>query len=202
MSDMARPREFEIDDALSDAMNVFWEQGYDAASLPALLRGMGLTRGSFYKAFIDKKSLFIKSLNRYEIEAVGPAVDLLTTGPLDGQARIDRLFATVVDAVRNGDRRGCLLCSAAAGQAAVDTEIADLVHLQLGKMQAAFEVALSQSAAHAEAGPKERAETAWLLLSQYVGLRVLARANASVEALTNITQAIHRLVSLPRNPAG
>ena len=47
---MARPREFEIDDALQDAMAVFWRKGYDGASLPDLLDGMGIARGSLYKA--------------------------------------------------------------------------------------------------------------------------------------------------------
>ena len=42
---MARPREFEIEDALQDAMNVFWEKGYDGASMPDLLTGMGIARG-------------------------------------------------------------------------------------------------------------------------------------------------------------
>jgi TetR/AcrR family transcriptional repressor of nem operon len=165
---MARPREFDIEKALDDAMNVFWQHGYDAASLPTLLQGMGLTRGSLYKAYSDKKSLFIRVLNRYEIEAVKPAVDLLINPAVDGLERIKRLFFCVVDAVRNGDHRGCLLCSAAAGPAAVDAEISDIVHLQLAKMQGAFEVAISQSAVHAKASDKDKRELAGLLLSQYV----------------------------------
>ena len=45
---------------------VFWQKGYEDASLPDLLEGMGLTRGSLYKAFKDKKSLFLKVLERYD----------------------------------------------------------------------------------------------------------------------------------------
>ena len=59
---MARPREFDTTTALNGAMNEFWTKGYDGASLPDLLEGMGITRGSLYKAFTDKKTLFLPTL--------------------------------------------------------------------------------------------------------------------------------------------
>ena len=48
---MARPRAFDEDVALDGAMHIFWRQGYGATNLPDLLNAMGLTRGSFYKAY-------------------------------------------------------------------------------------------------------------------------------------------------------
>ncbi|MDA8587212.1 TetR/AcrR family transcriptional regulator [Rhodobacteraceae bacterium] len=191
---MARPREFDTDDALMDAMNVFWEHGYDAASLPELLTGMGLTRGSLYKAFTDKKNLFLEVLNRYEIEAVDTAVALLTTEPADGAERIEALFQSVVEAVQYGDQRGCLLCSAAAGPAAVDQDISGIVQLQLNKMSEAFYVALTQSVAHANASEQDREDIAAMLLSQYVGLRTMVRSNTSDEAIRKSVDAIVKVV--------
>lgn len=191
---MARPREFDTDSALADAMNVFWEHGYDAASLRQLLTGMGLTRGSLYKAFIDKKSLFLRVLNRYEVEAVQPAVALLTTGPVDGIERINTLFASVIETAQGGDRRGCLLCSAAAGPAAVDEDIAEIVHGQLGNMRQAFDDALAQSQAWATVGHEERSEAAYLLMSQYVGVRVLVRSNAPIWKVQRCVSALLRFI--------
>lgn len=191
---MARPREFDTDSALADAMNVFWEHGYDAASLRQLLTGMGLTRGSLYKAFIDKKSLFLRVLNRYEVEAVQPAVALLTTSPVDGIERINTLFASVIETAQGGDRRGCLLCSAAAGPAAVDEDIAEIVHGQLGNMRQAFDDALAQSQAWATVGHEERSEAAYLLMSQYVGVRVLVRSNAPIWKVQRCVSALLRFI--------
>ncbi|MEP5953602.1 MAG: TetR/AcrR family transcriptional regulator [Lentilitoribacter sp.] len=192
---MARPREFDVDIALKDAMNVFWQHGYDAASLPELLKGMGLTRGSLYKAFVDKKSLFIIVLNRYEIEAVDLAVMLLTTGREDGVARINMLFSGVMKAVQDGDQRGCLLCSAAAGPSAVDSDIAEVVQMLMGKMSQAFHVALTQSTAHSERSDQDRCDMATLLLSQYVGLRVMIRSNAPIETIEESVNALRKIVS-------
>jgi len=191
---MARPREFDTQVAITKAMNVFWQHGYDAASLPELLKGMELTRGSLYKAFVDKKTLFLKVLNRYEALAVDPAVALLTTGPADGSTRINTLFTGVLEAVENGDQRGCLLCSAAAGPSAVDPDISEVVQLQLRKMGDAFHVALNQSAAQASAPAQDLRDLAGLLLSQYIGLRIMARSNAPFETMRHSTSAIAKAI--------
>ena len=161
---MARPREFDIDTALNGAMDVFWEYGYEGASLPMLLEGMALTRGSLYKAFSGKKSLFMNILDRYEKEAVVPAVALLNNPDIEnGIDRIDQLFKHVVEVVRNGDHRGCLLCSALVGPASEDEEIARTVHQLLGEMQRGFDSALKQSEHPAKTNKKSRRELADLL---------------------------------------
>ena len=62
---MARPREFDGDEVLEKALHVFWEKGFDGASLSDLLAAMGLTRSSLYKAFGSKEQLFRCALARY-----------------------------------------------------------------------------------------------------------------------------------------
>jgi len=62
---MARPREFDMQEALNAAMSAFWERGYEGTSMEDLLDAMGLTKGSLYKAFGDKHNLFLLSLQDY-----------------------------------------------------------------------------------------------------------------------------------------
>ncbi|AJY75622.1 TetR/AcrR family transcriptional regulator [Paenibacillus beijingensis] len=62
---MVRPREFDEDKALKEAMNLFWEKGYEATSLSDLTSRMGIQRPSIYSAFGDKKALFEASLRKY-----------------------------------------------------------------------------------------------------------------------------------------
>lgn len=62
---MARLREFDMDEVLDAAMQAFWQRGYEATSLSDLMAVTGLQKGSLYKAFKDKHTLFLQALGRY-----------------------------------------------------------------------------------------------------------------------------------------
>jgi AcrR family transcriptional regulator len=63
-----RPREFCVDQALAEALHVFWAKGYDGASMTDLTEAMGITKPSLYAAFGNKEALFHKALDLYEQE--------------------------------------------------------------------------------------------------------------------------------------
>ena len=67
---MGRPRGFREDKALDAAMRVFWEKGYEGASLEDLTAAMGINRSSLYSSFGDKEQLFKRAIANY---ADGPA---------------------------------------------------------------------------------------------------------------------------------
>ena len=193
---MARPRSFETDAAVEKAMQVFWTHGYEGASLPDLLEGMGLTRGSLYKAFTDKKSLFLRVLTFYEDRAVQSGIDLLIDPAIpDGADRIRALFINAYRAVENGDQRGCLLCSAAAGPSMYDDDIAAAVAKGLNALRDAMAVALHASAKHAQMPDAARLDLADMLIAQYVGLRTMARARMPAETLRNAVRSLAAMLA-------
>jgi AcrR family transcriptional regulator len=65
-----RPRRFCEETALEAAMRLFWERGYEGASLSDLTEAMAMNRASLYATFGDKEALFLRALARYE---EGPA---------------------------------------------------------------------------------------------------------------------------------
>ena len=60
-----RPREFDADEALQAALDVFWRHGFEGASLAQLTTAMGISRPSLYAAFGNKEALFRTALDRY-----------------------------------------------------------------------------------------------------------------------------------------
>jgi len=62
---LGRPRGFDVETALEKAMLVFWQQGYEGASLTDLTTAMGISRKSLYAAFGPKERLFRQVLQRY-----------------------------------------------------------------------------------------------------------------------------------------
>jgi AcrR family transcriptional regulator len=67
---LGRPRAFSEEAALDAAMRVFWEKGYEGASLTDLTEAMGINRPSLYATFGDKEALFLRAIEQY---ANGPA---------------------------------------------------------------------------------------------------------------------------------
>ncbi len=188
---MARPREFEIDKALDGATEVFWRHGYDGAALPDLLAGMGISRGSFYKAFADKRSVYLACLDRYEQTNLAGALDLLT-GKRDGRGRdrIATLFGSVVRSARI-DRRGCFLTNAAIDRAPFDPDVEERVLAMMGQLAGGFAVAIADDAAAID---DDRAlRLGEMLATYYVGLQVTARAGARRDSLQ---RSIDRILAL------
>lgn len=186
---MARPREFDTEDALARALDVYWERGYSDATMPELLDGMGLSRGSLYKAFKDKKSLYLLVLTIYDEQTVSDAIVLLTEPQLDGRDRILALFDSIASTVEAGDRRGCLLCSAVAGPASYDADIATLAARSLARLRRAFQAALEASEIDSDAEP-----LAQFLVTQYIGLRILSRTNISASSIRQNVQALRNIL--------
>ena len=125
---IGRPRGFDADEALERAMMVFWEQGYEGASLTDLTRAMGITRKSMYAAFGNKEELFRKALERY---TDGPAA--YAARALEKPSAREVATAFLAGAVNTTTRpdcpAGCLgvqgsLAAGDSGRAAQDALIA------------------------------------------------------------------------------
>src|SRR6201991_354815 len=62
---MGRPREFDADTALDQAMEVFWRHGYEGATIAQLTEAMGINPPSLYACFGNKEGLLKAALDRY-----------------------------------------------------------------------------------------------------------------------------------------
>ncbi|MBU3078524.1 TetR/AcrR family transcriptional regulator [Sphingomonas quercus] len=102
-----RPREFDIDEALTAALRVFWRHGYEGASLTELTGAMGITKPSLYAAFGNKEALFRKALDLYEREKLSYMKTALDAPTSRGVA--ERLLrGALAMQTSSCDPKGCL----------------------------------------------------------------------------------------------
>jgi TetR/AcrR family transcriptional repressor of nem operon len=118
---MARPKAFDPEEALTRAMDVFWTQGFEAASIAELTAAMGINKFSLYATFGDKRSLFLKALQHYRKTAVAEQFACLAPGcGLNGMHAFFNQFLTAPAAFRV---RGCLMVTSLVELAGRDREI-------------------------------------------------------------------------------
>ena len=116
-----RPLSFDRDTVLDKAMHVFWEHGYEAASISDLTAAMGITPPSLYTAFGDKAHLFMEAIERYGKGPGGFGQRALDEEPTARRA-VHRLLNEAADELtRDCHPLGCMMvmaatnCSVAAG---------------------------------------------------------------------------------------
>ena len=132
-----RPRAFEKCTALDDAMEVFWRQGYEGASIADLTAAMGISAPSLYAAFGNKEGLFRAVLERYDEEQAGIRQRMMDA-PTAREAVEMFLTCVAENATKPGEPPGCLLLQ---GGLAVSEESADIPQ-EMARCRASSEMVL------------------------------------------------------------
>ena len=199
---MARTKCFDRDAVLDRAMELFWEQGFEATSVQELVEATGINRGSMYDTFGDKRALFIQALTRYADKSATRRLEILNGAdkPLDG---IRAFFDSVIAAstAEETKRLGCLMTNSAIEMSVRDSEIGDLLRDRLTHVETAFHKILKRARKGGDI-PKTRnvRALARFLTGTIQGVRVLARAGSEPEALRQIVDVA--MTSLQRDTQG
>jgi TetR/AcrR family transcriptional repressor of nem operon len=187
---MARPREFDADEALECATRVFWSKGFEQTSLDDLCAATGLGRSSLYAAFGNKRGLYRRALARYEEGSAARIADALAGKPIrEGLAAF--LGTLIDDIVAGPGRRGCFIGNCAAELARLDRTAAARVRKSLERIEAVFREALAQAKARGELPSRANVHAlARFLTSGIQGLRLFGKANAERAALEDIASTM------------
>jgi AcrR family transcriptional regulator len=181
-----RMRQFDVDQALDRALEVFWTRGYEGATLPELTRAMGINRPSLYAAFGNKEQLFRKALERYQ---TGP-MSFLSEALRKPTARavVEAIFSGFVRMQRDRDKaRGCLIVSAALAAG----EEAETVRRELAQLRQAIVKTLRERFNRAVQDGDLPAKTDCATLARYTatvlgGLAVQAASGATEKELRRV----------------
>lgn len=171
-----RPREFDVNQALDGAIPVFAAKGFNGVSVPDLARAMGVSAGSLYKAFPDKKAIFVAALERYiavrrqELEARLKNVET-------ARQAISEILHVYADlSFGPGGRIGCLVVASNVELSSTHQDIAERIARQLSTYERRFADLIGQG--HRDAsipGHVDPQTTATLLLCITQGMRVIGK---------------------------
>ncbi|NEZ62179.1 TetR/AcrR family transcriptional regulator [Leptolyngbyaceae cyanobacterium CCMR0082] len=192
---MARLREFDTDAVLDAAMQTFWLRGYEATSLVDLMAATGLQKGSIYKAFKDKHSLFMLALRRYLDQSNDLSRQYLAD-PISPRAGVSGWLQVIVS-LRGNDqtRRGCFMLNSLVELAPHDEAVKTLLdehlcHVQLMLTRA---IAKGQSLGEFRADiPAE--ELSLLVLNLLQGLVNRSKCAVAVDALQQQVETLLKLL--------
>ena len=186
---MARHKEFDRDEALHKAMEVFWSRGYEAASIQELVNHMGINRQSLYDTFGDKHALYLQALDRYrEVEGRKLFESLERPGSVKKSLR--QLFEGVVEgALCQGQRRGCFMGNAMSELAGRCKDTAARTCSNMAAAEGAFYRALLRGKKEGELkGVRDPRAVARFLYSSLQGLVLMAKATQDRKTLEDVVK--------------
>ena len=193
---MARPREFDVDEALDRATALFWARGYEATSVQDLVDALGVNRASLYATFGDKAQLFTAVLERYGRQVNGIITDALAP-PASGAEAIRAWFRALIEmATQPGGPRGCLFIGTVSSCATAPEPLREKVIAAVRASTDRLQQALERDPRIAR---REHVRTlARFFAAQGHGLAVLARAGVRRQELEAAADVALRVLERPQ----
>ncbi len=190
---MARPREFDTEEALDRGMNLLWTRGYELTSLDDLLDTMRLSKSSFYDTFGSKHDFLISALARYIDTVLGGLAEDLHKG--SARDAISQSFERMLPD-RGARARGCFVQNCAIEVAQQDPDARAKVAEGLKRLEEGYYHAVLRGQQQGEIDPtRDPHILAQFLVSSLNGLQVLARAEVARTTLQQIAAFTMSLIS-------
>lgn len=191
-----RPVEYDREQALQRASDVFWSVGFAATSLDALSEATQMTRPSLAGAFGNKEELYLEALRRYRDSGVD-AMRSILSGQRSLREELANVLRSATDVymASSDAARGCLLIGTASVEAVHRPSVRNLLKESLGAFNAVLEERIRQAIADAELHPDADAAGLAAVASAIMhSLAVRARAGETRHALDQLSGAAVDLI--------
>jgi len=189
-----RPKTFDETEALTAAMNYFWEHGYDNTSLDNLLLTMNIKKSSFYATFKSKEEIFSRALVAYREqnlaflqtlkEEIGPKQTLLAL-----------LFHTLDELKILGKVKGCLLINSGKECYLKYPELSNQVSIEFNTFNTLFAKLVKEAQDLGEISKKREAH---IIAGRYMnalnGLIVTIQAGAKQELIDDLVDNLKEIL--------
>lgn len=176
-------RQFDRQEVLARAMEVFWEKGFEGAGLSELLDQMQIGRQSLYNTFGSKEALFLEAL-RYYLQSHQDRMVNLLRGEGSPRERLEAFVESWQRGIADPDCRGCLLINTCTDLGTLCPEVEQISAEALASLQEIVAEVFSEAI---RAGQLSRdhdpARLARILTAAACGLSATSRSTRSQQVL-------------------
>jgi len=176
---MARTKDFDENEVLSKAIQIFWYKGYNGTSMQDLVDGLGISRSSLYDTYTDKHTLFVKALESYQNTGACKIQEIISNSG-SAKATIKELLEFVINELLcDEQQKGCFMVNAEVEVAPHDAEVNNLVCKNDQQMEDAFYLVIGKGQDSGEIKKNQDARA----LSRFIfntvkGIRVTAKSTS------------------------
>ena len=195
---MARPVEFDEDKVLTNAMEQFWKEGYEASSVRKLLDCTGINRGTLYNSFGDKDTFFRTCIEHYNMIVQKQIESSLKDQNLSCWNAIEAYFEETISNVSQKQRAmGCMLVNSLCESVNQNRVLRKLVRDSLTLIRKEFLVRLSEAKANKKLKKGLGIDfAADVLMNTLYGIRVNSRSGRETRQLKMLVK--HSIDSLKK----
>lgn len=183
---MSRGRNFDHQEILKKALELFWAKGYSETSMQDLVEHLGLGRGSLYNAFGSKKELFIEVLEYYDVFRKQILINTLEYSTIRETMR--RFFYSLVDRIIYDDeKKGCLFVNTSTQKTIEEDGISEIIKKGEEELLKILTDVLNLAIENEHCNFKQDVRATALFFSNTMkGLRVFSKLEYSKEDLLSI----------------
>lgn len=184
---MARTKDFDENEVLAKAIQVFWLKGYNGTSMQDLVDNLGISRSSLYDTYTDKHTLFLKALEAYQNAGAAKIKDIIdNTGP--AKDTIQKLLEFVTNELINDkEQKGCFIVNAEVEVATHDAAVNKLVCNNDRQMEETFYQVVQKGKDSGEIkNPEDARALARFIFNAVKGMRVTARSTTDKHVFDDI----------------
>jgi TetR/AcrR family transcriptional repressor of nem operon len=185
---MARPKEFDRDTALQEAVNVFCNHGYEGTSTDDLLQAMRISRQSLYDTFGDKRQLYLEALQQYVANSIAEQIRALNSGT-SVLAGLEAALLAFASKSGTAEAPGCMGIGATCEFGVSDREVAALIGTADKALQSSLERRIREGQANGEISTEVSPQAgAQFIKATFVGIKVAGRGGAPAATLREVAQ--------------
>jgi TetR/AcrR family transcriptional repressor of nem operon len=174
---MARTKDFDENEVLTKAVNLFWLKGYSATSMQDLVDSLGISRSSLYDTYGDKHTLYIKALESYQSTNSGKFGDIINSSS-SAKEIIKRLLEFITGELQNDTtRKGCFMVNAEVEVAPHDKQVSQMVCQNDQQVEDIFYLVIKKGKENGEIANQQDARAlARFTFNTVKGMRVTAKS--------------------------